>query len=73
MKLFNNSILSKLFSVNKTHSVKNNSNKLKENQNHKTKDCRNLHDCLKQLEFISCLEMNLDKKKEENYSLKKMK
>ncbi len=69
MNLLNNSILSKIFRVNTSPLVKNTGNKQQEKQRLKAKDCKHLHACLKQLEFISCLEMTLDKKKEDNYSL----
>ncbi|WP_055434815.1 hypothetical protein [Lacinutrix algicola] len=69
MKLFNNSILSKIFRVNRDCFVIKINNKKQVKESFKSKDCKNLDNCLKQLEFISCLEMTLDNKKEDNYSL----
>ncbi|AUC82565.1 hypothetical protein CW733_10690 [Lacinutrix sp. Bg11-31] len=65
MIFFSNNILSKVFTINKISSVKKSNIKKKLN----TKNCKNLHDSLKQLEFISFFEMYLDKKNEDSYSL----
>ena len=67
MNFSKSSFLSKFFKINKTSLVENTSTN--KQLNFKTKNCNNLHDNLKQLEFISCLEMHLDTKNESSYSL----
>jgi hypothetical protein len=69
MNFLNNSILSKIFAINTPQLIKHNNIEHKQNLNLKTKHYKNLHDSLKQLEFISCFEMYIDKKKADSYSL----
>lgn len=67
MNFLTSTIFFKLF---KTKTISNNNDvTVKPNQVFTIEPSKSLQDSLKQLEFISCLEMHLDKKNEDNYSL----
>ncbi|WP_397364613.1 hypothetical protein [Olleya sp. R77988] len=73
MILLNKNNLSKILKFNCFFSKKEEQEKKQEQEkqilDNKLKHAVNLYHNLKQLEFISCFEMHLDKKKESSYSL----
>lgn len=67
MNFINSNIFSIFFKPN--YKAKSTNTSVKADQDFKINHCQYLHENLKQLEFISCFEMHLDKKNEDTYPL----